>query len=700
MDRRAALRLWLLGFSTLFLELVLIRYLGGNVWNLSYFPNLVLMAVFVGMGVGFVFHHLVSERLSAWLFQAASLGLFGLVAVVTFERPVVPGFKHWGGDVGGEVYFTDAPVKASDSSTWHFLFWFVAVVVIFAFLSQRTAKLFRRFPALKAYTLDITGSCAGIVAFMLVSFLRLPAWSWFCAFIPLFVFAMDPGWSKLRFLGALPLAAVAVMAWHQDTRLMANAKYQGPLEVAWSPYQKVEYADSPKSPRRIYVNGVSHQAMFTADAIRRDFYQVPHRQRQAAGLPPYKNVLVIGAGSGNDVAAALMNGAEHVDAVEIDPVIAALGRKHHPAQPYSDPRVRVIVDDARAVMTRARTKYDLIVFALTDSLVKVSSMAQLRLENYLFTADSIRRAYALLAENGDVVLYNHYRKDWLAQKFQKMIHDATDKWPLVIHRAGDFQMFLVGDVRQADAPMFDPAGVAVPTDDWPFPYLQERGVPKLYKKALAAFGALILVLMIGLQLATRRDSAGGGARGLATKVAFVLMGVAFLLLETKSIVQFSLLFGTTWLNSSLVFLAVLALVLCANWTATLFRGRAVLPVAYLLLLGSCLVTLVYPLSRLLALESGFVRFLAASLMTFSPIFFANLIFSVTFRDQAVPEHLFGWNLLGATVGGILEYASLAVGYNALAVIVAVCYTVVFVLLMAARGKAAAKPEPEAVAKAA
>jgi spermidine synthase len=52
----------------------------------------------------------------------------------------------------------------------------------------------------------------------------------------------------------------------------------------------------------------------------------------AAGQKP-KNILIIGAGSGNDVAAALLSGAEHVDAVEIDPVINRLGRQNHPTTP-------------------------------------------------------------------------------------------------------------------------------------------------------------------------------------------------------------------------------------------------------------------------------------------------------------------------------------------------------------------------------
>ena len=67
-------------------------------------------------------------------------------------------------------------------------------------------------------------------------------------------------------------------------------------------------------------------------------------RRSATG---FEDVLILGAGSGTDVAASLLHGTKHIDAVEIDPVIVRLGREHHPDQPYNDPRVNVVTDDAR-----------------------------------------------------------------------------------------------------------------------------------------------------------------------------------------------------------------------------------------------------------------------------------------------------------------------------------------------------------------
>ena len=516
---------------------------------------------------------------------------------------------------------------------------------------------------------------------MAVSWLQLPGYSWFLFLIPVLIIVSDPEARIFRWLPALPVLVIVVIAWHQDKSLLSDPRFQGKLDVIWSPYQKIEYINEADTPYQIFVNGVYHQNMNSADKLERAFYSLPHQVRREKNLPPYKNVLVIGAGSGNDVATALMNGAQHIDAVEIDPVIARLGKSHHPAHPYDDPRVNLEVNDARAFMTNTRNKYDLIVFALTDSLVKVSPMSQLRLENYIFTEDSIKKAYSLLNENGDLLFYNHYRQPWLLEKIQLTIRDAVGKFPLVLQQQGDFAMLLVGRNTKGPHPSFQNTGIEPATDDWPFPYLKGHRIPGVYVSVMAGLAVFVILLGVFVQR-MRTDS--GETTGLSLKIAFLFMGIAFLLLETKSVIQFSLLFGTTWLNNSLVFLAVLTLVLLANWTAEVIRKRWLLLAAYALLIGMCLVALWFPLANLLNVYNPVIRFVFASLLIFSPIYFANLIFSTAFRDQKLAEHLFGWNLIGATVGGILEYASMVIGYNALTVIVALCYTIVLATLLLAK----------------
>ena len=536
-----------------------------------------------------------------------------------------------------------------------------------------------RFKPLTAYTLDIGGSCTGILAFMLVSSLRIPAWLWFSLFTVVLLLPMSGSW-RTRFLPLVPGLALVLLVRHQDSVLLGKPTYTGELESLWSPYQRIQFVGEGLG---IYANGVAHQRIFPRQRLLTDFYQAVHDQRHGDGREPYRSVLVLGAGSGNDVASALLNGAEHVDAVEIDPLIADLGKRHNPNHPYDDPRVNLVIDDGRAFMSRTRRRYDLIVFALTDSLVKVSSMSQLRLENYLFTVDSVRRAGSLLAPGGDLVFYNFYRRPWLREKIEAMTREATGLDARLVYRWYDFCVLRARNGEAPHTPAPSTRSIALPTDDWPFLYLKERAIPPAYRFGMLGMGAFIALLAAAVRLRARRDPRHSAPGTLATNLAFLFMGLAFLLLETKSVIQFSLLFGTTWKNSSLVFLAVLLLVLAANFTATRVKAIAS-PVIGSLLIASCLIGFVFPLSRLLGIESSLLRFLAASLLTFTPVFFANLLFSVTFREQSLPEHVFGWNLIGATLGGVAEYAGMRFGYAFLGLIVAASYLLVLGLLRHAK----------------
>lgn len=678
-------QLLLLGFGTLFLELALIRYLAGNIWNLGYFPNLVLIAVFTGMGIGFIFHQYISSKNSPVFFQLSVILLMTLILFVYYKHPSLPGLQSGQTEIGQELYFIHSAAGGEDTRITPFLFCFLSVILIFALISQRTAKLFRQFRPLTAYTLDISGSCLGILAFMLISFFQVSPTAWFAIFGLIFILAMpDP--IKTRWIPLIPLLVIIGYTWQLDSRHLQYPNYSGDLAVSWSPYQRVELMHDPALPTRlrntIWANGVGHQRIGDKEELLTGFYIMPYVDRQRQNLPPFKKVLIIGAGSGNDSSIAILAGAEKIDAVEIDPVIARFGRTYHPMQPYSDPKVNLIVDDGRAFMTQTDEEYDLIVFAWADSLVRVSSLSQLRLENYLFTEQSIRRAYELLSDDGCIYLFNSFPQPWAGEKLRGMIVKATGIFPkVVLSKTGDFTFFKVGRAENCRSETTVPIIKDTPTDDWPFLHLKTRGIPPLYLKAMLFMVVFIGVLMAFMQFVTRREGQYRGTRFFLIKLAFAFMGVAFMLLETKSIIQFSLLFGTTWLNNSLVFLGVLLLVLAANWTAYLMKGKRWLWLILVLLIGSSLIPLAYPLGNLLGIESFFLRFLLSALLTFSPIYFANLIFSITFRDQAVPEHIFGWNLIGATVGGVLEYLSMVLGYNMLAVVVAACYAFVFLLIM-------------------
>lgn len=723
------IQLFLLGFLTLFLELALIRYLSGNIWNLGYFPNLVLLATFLGMGIGFVFYNRVSDEKSPFYFTGAAVVLLLLLLLVYGLGPSLPGFGQWGGEIGGELYFTHTQESSGFFSYLSFAFWFLGTMSCFALISQRTARLFQQFPPLHAYTLDIVGSCCGILAFAGLSWLQWPSASWFALFALLFLAAHSFSSRGNLIASGLLLLLVVGVTNQQDRELLGKEKYKGRFAIKWSPYQKIEYLPLGRHGQWLFANGIGHQVMYAAGQLARNpTYMTPYVNRQKKKLGNLDRVLVIGAGSGNDVAVALAFGAKHVDALEIDPVLAAMGKKYHPAKPYQDKRVSLHIGDARTFLNHTKHRYDLIMFALTDSLVKVSAMAQLRLENYVYTKDSVKQAFGLLKPKGELVLYNSYRQLWLMQKLYWTLAFATKRKPRVydcsvancfLHvgpsdpklKDGTLPRALLKKhakqtktkIKQISLENMKPSSPELqrilPSDDWPFLYLKNRHIPIFYLIALGALLLLVMGLLWLHQRLSQQEEQGVLAPGLLPlKLAFLLMGTAFLLLETKSIIQFSLLFGTTWVNTSMVFFGILVLVILANWTASLLPKKSLVPL-YVLLLLSCFVPFLYPLSNLLSISSPFARLFAASLLTFSPIFFANLIFSLTFRDQKVAAHLFGWNLLGSTLGGLIEYTSMLFGYQFLAVLVAICYTVVFCLILYAQSLSA-KPEEAEKAEAA
>lgn len=665
-------RLFLCGFLILFLELALIRFLSGNIWNLGYFPNLVLLAAFVGLGAGFLAHERFA-RPHEW-FTGVPILVLALIVGVYVLRPGVPGFATNDGLLDTELFWT-IHNKATNPLWALFALWFLTTAAVFAFIGQFTAKSFRQFEPLTAYSLDIGGSLAGVGTFMIVSFLHIPAAWWFVFAGALWAgaFFCGRGGRRLVLLGGVLCFAFSAAV------ISARDSFDPVLKGAaeWSPYQKVTYRPGPTDDTRIvYVNNINHQQMHEEKVIRGSFYSRIYAIRKESGLAPYQRVMVIGAGNGNDVAAALLHDAEFVHAIEIDPVIKELGAAHHPLAPYASPRVSTTIDDGRHALFVGDEKYDLIIFALTDSLVKASSVSQLRLENYLFTEEALRRAWSRLDDDGTLMLYNFYRRDWLVDKLIALVATASGAPP----QGEQIKNFtIIHATKNAEKATPVKLTLEIPTDDWPFLYLKERGIPTHY---LTAIILLVLFIAAVFWLAPA-DGTGRRDKDASPRLrfAFMAMGGAFLLLETKSVIQFSLLFGTTWLTAAIVFFGALSLVLAANWTARLIPSARLAPVAFVLLGLSCLVVIAFPLTNLVSWESALARAAAASVLVFVPIYFANLVFAVLFRGRNDAEKYFGWNLLGGTLGGAAEYAGMATGYHILAWVVLGCYVTVFLCVL-------------------
>jgi spermine/spermidine synthase len=638
-------RLVALSFLMLFVELALIRWTGSNVVYLSYFSNFVLFASFLGIGIGFL-----RSRSKVDLFPWAGVLLAAFVALVLLF-PVTINRIH-----SAVVFYAMA---TSGPPIWFFLpAIFVMVSAIMSAIAQGVARAFASFKPLEAYRLDIIGSILGIGAFALLSFWGAPPVVW-GAIVSVVLLALYG--RQLRLVQVV--AALALFG--------ALGTESAKPAYVWSPYYKLAVRQFSHGVIGIEANGIPHQTIapishYSEQAL----YFVPYKRRTSTRLD---RVLIVGAGNGIDAAIALKRGAKHVDAVEIDPRIYQIGRQLNPDRPYRDARISVHINDGRAYLVRDRNDYDLILFALPDSLTLISGQSSLRLESYLFTVEAFASARTHLKPRGVFATYNIYRERWLVDRLAQTLKVVYGHAPCVDFGSFHGAVLTVG-LRPNDVvcpTVWRPSDVVASTpasDDRPFLYLKTPGIPSFYLVTLA-FIVLISLLTIRLS--------GGPFGQMRPYADLFFMGAAFLLLETKSVVQFALLFGSTWFVNALVFFGVLVAVYGAIEVARRRRIRRP-AIAYGALFTSLAVAWAVEPSRLLPLDAP-VRLAAAIALAFGPIFLANVIFADRFRASASSTVAFGTNLLGAMLGGILEYSSLVLGYRNLLLVVALLYAFAFVL---------------------
>jgi SAM-dependent methyltransferase len=680
---RNDVRLLLTSATILFVELLLIRWIPANVRYVGFFSNFLLIASFLGIGLGILLGR-NGRHVSLNVFAVLLLVVVGLV--IRAQLDVVVRTEE-------EIFFglTDEGRGAADTDFLVLPLVVVLVAAVMTALALPLGPLLRSMPPLRAYAIDIGGSMIGIAGFTVLSAAGTPPIVWFSVATVLVVLvALGRRITAWSLVGAAALAAVL---------FAVNVQTDAATREMWSPYYRINTYQDQFGKTHINVNGIPHQALHRIDGSKEEFYE------QVYGWFPgrtYERVLIVGAGSGTDVALALARGAQHVDAVEIDPVIQQFGADNHPDAPYSDPRVTRIVNDGRAYLRTTDQKYDLVVYALPDSLTLVSTAANIRLESFLFTEESFAAVRDHLTDDGVFVLYNYYREDWLIAKLSSMLEDAFGAPPLLrtyssvkaTLAAGPLVTALDGAPPPGDrvdaVPAVGPPEPKPATDDWPFLYLRTPFVADYYLIALA-------VVLLGALAAVSVAARATGTSVRRFSPHFFVLGVAFLLLETRSIVSFSLLFGTTWLVNALAFFAILASVLLAIFANARWPMRRP-TLFYAGLFISLGIAFVLPPESLL-IDPPALRYTLAAALAFAPVFFANLVFSYSFRDTRTADMAFASNLLGAMVGGAMEYLALITGYSALLLVVALLYALAYLfatrLRMLADRDLARDDEPKA-----
>jgi predicted membrane-bound spermidine synthase len=673
------LRLFALSFLALFLELTIIRWVPGSVRLVAYYANLMLISSFLGLGLG----AMVVGRLGSRIRWFPALLAIDVLFLALCRHALLPGSAL-------ELRFT---AEAAGLTNYMVLLGvFTLNALLFVPLGEQIGIQFRHLVNLRAYAWDLGGSLAGTLAFGAFAVLHFSPQIGL-AIVAIFITLLHPRELRNARTAVLLVVVVAVSVvtteWRSIWSAYSHLAIYEDTEASWSmlgsapqpPPNLMTMRDPPSYSLRVNQNFYQYhrtndlrrytpgtRAFEFADSIR-VVYEVPY-----AFQPKPVRVAVVGAGGGLDVEAALLHGADHVDAVEIDPAIVGLAEKYSAAGVYGNPRVTTHLDDARAFFERADRGYDLITFGLLDSHGLFSSMANIRLDGFVYTVEGIRSAWNLLNERGVLSLaFATTSRPWLAGKLYGMVQEATGRAPRVYSRPNG-KMVIIAEKQPISSPPpafreyvpWVPAAVDLGSplarDDWPYLYLRQRTIPWDY--------LLVILSLLGLSVVAVLRLTGRGAGG--EELHFGALGTGFLLLETKSIVDSSLYFGATWIVSLIVISGVLLLVLLANAIAG--RLRAFSRWLYAPLLGSILFVYAVPHDFVLGLPfTG--RLAWTALVVPLPIFFAGLVFSGTFKQATDPSAAFGANLVGAMVGGFAEYLSMAIGSRSLVAIVIGAYLV-------------------------
>jgi spermidine synthase len=681
-------QLALVSVAGLFLELLLIRWVSAEIQVFAYFKNFVLIACYLGFGLGC---YLCRRKI-----HVATLGVALLALTLVVKLPWAPWhdlLRQLPSLVGGlaEVDARGLPSFPHSFSALADIAKTVALIVplfgvialVFIPIGQLVGWYLEQAPrGIRGYTVNIVGSLVGILLYTGLCFLNQPPAIWFAVAGALMVWLV---WGSPASRWTMIVVFAACVAMTVPTT-------GGDYRVYWSPYQKLILhplrVDGETVSYEIYTNDSWYQQMFNLSPEFIAAHPQLFRDVAPAWTPynlPYKfypnpgSVLVLGAGSGNDVAAALRNGAQRVVAVEIDPLILRLGRELNFEKPYSSPRVVPVVDDARSYLQNSHEQFDVIMFSLLDSHTTSSYYTNIRIDNYVYTKEAFEAATRLLKPDGLMFVKFYVETPWIAGRLESLSTTVFGRAPLHF-QADPFaystpgRFFISGSDERIRAALADrelaeyvkshqkivTETATLTTDDWPYFYQHEPGIP-----------AAVLIISVVLLLNGWMFLRYSGIAGTALNWHFFFLGAGFMLLESQIISKMALLFGTTWVVNSIVISGLMLLIVVSNglveWKPDFGVG-----IAYAGIFASILISYFIPVDRYF-FSSVWLKGITATAVLCLPVLFAGIVFIRSFSAARFEGAALGSNLFGALTGGLLESMSTWTGIRSLLILAALLY---------------------------
>ena len=563
---------------SLFLELVLIRWESGVFAVFALYKNFTLLSCFCGLGIGY------AKARDKQLTLPGSLPMLVLLLLM-FNL-----LRYGMGDVGNalfqvvpvreevSVFFGFAPntslaVYFVHSLPVYFLLamTFVLNTMVLLPIGQFCGHLMQRMPPLASYGYNLLGSIAGVCLLFALSW----AWAGPVTWIGLSVAGL--AYYQMASRTARKVALVAAIGC-----VMAVAWPMTPLiQTIYSPYQVIEKAAQSNGLMDLLISGNYFQKVYDlslansnreTDATLRKivgYYELPFKTAQSVN-----QVAIVGAGSGNDVASALRNKAGHVDAVEIDPAIRDLGRQNHPEHPYQDARTHSVINDARNFFRTTSTSYDVIVYGVFDSHIVVSHGANMRVDSFVYTKEGLQDAFDHLKKGGLMSVSFALPTSLMGEKVFEILKALPNAGQSVAVLTGydsdNTTTFMVSKDAAVHLPRefmkkhqlvdvtrnymaTSAKALDLPTDDWPFFYLEKKMYPETYLMLLGLVLGIAFFLVRGLLPSQAWQP---------SMFSFFFLGGGFMLIETKAITELGLLFGNTW---QVVGITIASVLVMAYW---------------------------------------------------------------------------------------------------------------------------------------
>ena len=650
----------------LFLELAIIRIHSSYFQLFAYFKNLSLLSCFLGLGIGYSFSKVRLYSLN-WTFPLVALQVSFMY--ILKDTPVTLFFQNpiseiW--NIGQSI--------AVGSIHVILIYFFISVIFLFnavAFipLGHLVARLMLNTDPLKAYSYDLLGAIAGICLFTILSFLWTGPTIWLVISFSILIFFQFNLKLNIKFSCITFVILILSLNIFNDTSKMD----------LHSPYQNVsvKFNNDQLKPITVQSNNIwlqtpidlSNKINQEKNSTWHKFYIIPFTSTNY----DFKDILIVGSGTGNDVATAIRYSEGNIDAVEIDPLVANLGEKFHPENPYNNPRVNLIINDARNFIKEIDKKYDLIVYSVLDSHANLSSKGGVRLDSYVYTVESFYEAKKKLNENGVMFLSFAVSTEQMGNKIFKMLKMNFDKEPKILTRTyeTDDKNFIEGiysfvvsnkdlslNLSKSnfvetnvfkDKKFYE--DVDVSTDDWPFFYMSYRIYPVSY---VVLISVIFLISWFFLKNLTKMS---------LSKFSYpsFFLGVGFMLMETKGITELAKIYGSTWFVVSIVITAILSMAYLAN--LFIIKGIKIsINQIYFFLILSLLISYSLTFVNFYNYPILLLKFIIPIVLTF-PVFFSGLAFSRELVRYGSTANALSCNILGAIVGGLLEYNSMYFGFK-------------------------------------